>query len=626
MIARVLRPVIAFTTVAAVIAAALTVYAFLNVGSTHADSTFNPTLTVKLCNDLPGTFPLIPGGGGGSCVDNLTAGANADTTTAASWPSGDLNFSNVVTFTPSSFTIGTVATGTLVGGLHSTTNLGLLNGTCSTGLVVDFDLYSVAIPNAGTRAGMTNIAWPQAEGTSDRFEYWQTGSGVHTSNPPQTSDPEWATNADTIVTPDGSGVRAAGTTLSIQNYPSYLLDAFDPDFLPGVSDGGTQPIIPTAAYGGLTKVSGDWIPLYFVQFGAGALTPMPAPLGLLTSGQGQPNVSVLNDPTAVQASPSSISDFCTLLTTQAMLLGDPAGAGVRSTNPGAGTTALFQQYNASQRDTDQDGYENQIDTCPKNAAVGENPRTGTGDANGNGIGDSCDTSGSAALDVDGDIFQNRQDNCPLVANPTQVEAELGAGVPADKGPRSDGIGDDCDSGTVNITQNGHAVSITLATNVSNGRYMAKTNVVAKCIQGTDADSDGYCTGADGSGGDAVAARHNAWGAGLGSAAIDSDGDGFTDALETYMGTDPTKSCAQDVTQNNETPFDNWPLDFNDSGNINVLDVSSYSSQFNKNVGAGADARHDLNSDGKIDVLDVSKFSAAFNKTCAAASVPAFAQQ
>lgn len=673
MIARVIRPAITFTTVMAVLAAALAVYAFWTAGTSHADSVYSPTTKVRICNGLPAGFsstdPALAGTGM-TCAETLTTGSAVPYTTELDMPSGQLNFASVVTFAPTPPI--DVATGTKVGGLRSLTNLGLINNPCSTALTVDFVLYDVALPNAGTRAAMTNIAWPKAEGQSDRFGRWVTGGGTHTSNPPAPTDPEWAAPGAPNVTTT-NGVNATGATLSVTNYPIYLLDAFDPDFVPGVSDGANQPKVPLAAYGGLTLVSGNWIPLYFLVFDAGQLAAAPAnpgALGLMNASMGYPSVSVLNDPVAVAASPSSITDFCTSLNVTTMLLGS-----VRA-NPASSGTQFYLQYNQSLRDTDQDGHENAIDTCPYNAAPAENPRNalGVNDTDSDGIMNSCDTNTPAAsgADVDGDGFQNRQDNCPQVANASNSEGELGV-VPVDLGPRTDSIGDECDgaqggnpsgSGSITITQNGSSVTIALSDTVGNGRYMTVTNHVPKCFGGTDADGDGYCTAGGvttdtfDSGPCASATpptcffRHSLWtGATHPTLQMDSDGDNiiasptsfWTDAVETYLGTDATKPCAQSTTANNETPLDNWPLDFDDNRFANVADYLKYNTVLaasfggNRAVNQGGNGdgtgttvatithpalgtgvpqtRYDLNLDGFLNTGDLGKFPQYINKQC-----------
>ena len=70
-----------------------------------------------------------------------------------------------------------------------------------------------------------------------------------------------------------------------------------------------------------------------------------------------------------------------------------------------------------------DGFIN--DGCPP---IQKDTATGGLDAN-NGVGDACETLancpsvGSDPLDCDGDSFQNRQDNCPLTPNTTQLDTD-----------------------------------------------------------------------------------------------------------------------------------------------------------------------------------------------------------
>jgi hypothetical protein len=646
------------------------------------------------------------------CAETLTTGTATDYTTLTDFPVGNMNFSNVVTISPNAPTA--VAVGAKVGGLRSLTNLGLINAPCTTPLTIDFILYNVALPNAATRAAMTNIAWPQPEGTPNRHERWRVDDGTHTTDPPSTADPEWADPTDTVVT-STDGTTADGTTLAFANYPSHLLDLFDPDFIIGVSNGSLEPKIPLAAYGGMTLVSGTWIPLYFLVFpatGANSLsggTALPAPLGDINASMGFPSVSVLTDPSAAIASPSSITDFCignASLNITTML------RSTVHTNPAAGTQ-MFVQYNASQRSTDQDPWENQIDTCPYNAVPAENPSNllGVNDTDGDGIMNSCDTNGPYLdgppitdtclvnagatcndSDVDNDLFSNRQDNCPQVYNPLQSEGEAGV-APADKGPRSDGMGNECDgaeggnppaSGSITITQNGipnggtpTTTTITLSDTVANGRYMTRTNVVAKCFSGTDLDGDGYCTAggvtadsADsgacaGTVPNSCAVRHSLWsGAAHPLLQQESDGDSvaptvglqnfFTDAVETYLTTDPTKPCAQTPTPpsanaNNEGPLDNWPLDMNDDSFVTGSDILKYNTVLGLlaggnravNMGGAGDGtattpatiatvplmgvqsqtRFDLNTDGQLTGADILKFNAYFSKKCSDPGAP-----
>jgi len=640
MSVRVLRPAIVLTTAIAVLLAALAAYAYYGIGTSDADSTYNPDTDVAMCNRLPATFPGPADAdlaGDPACTDDLTAGANTDFTTVLTEASGDLNFSNVTTFAPNGMTINQLAEtnpAIKVGGLRSATTLGIINANCSTSLTVDFVFYNVALPDdTGNPRNSTNIAFPRPVGSSDRFGGWQVGSEPA---------PAGGTN------PIGGSGRADGASIAIQNYPSYLLDLFDPTFTPGVGDSNPgDELIPRAVYGGLTNVAGSATPLYFAQFDDGALTALPEPFASMAAAAGQPSVSVLTDPTAVAGSPSTISDFCTPLTVTTMLLGDPPGAGTRAVTPSG--TGLFVQYNASLRDLDQDGFENAIDTCPD--TVSPDPRSlgGGNDSDSDGIPNVCDTNSpnASGVDVDGDGFQNRQDVCPQVNDTNDESAEYSAGPSADKGTRNDGIGSACDSemGVVAVTQNGVAISITASDSVANGRFHIVQNIVAKCFGGTDADGDGYCApGGSGDNADSgacastsppsCAVRHTSYSGSHPGLAMDSDSDGFSDVLETYMGTDATKSCAATPVPpstaggaNDET-IDNWPVDFDDNRLVSIADVLKLNTPVFGSVTNDAiypidgrpGERHDLNGDGIISIADILNFSAAFGARCGQGTV------
>ena len=92
----------------------------------------------------------------------------------------------------------------------------------------------------------------------------------------------------------------------------------------------------------------------------------------------------------------------------------------------------------SERDADDDGMENTLDTCPTSGNPDSfDPRNtdSPGDNDKDGIPNICDPTPDENLnagDQDGDGFLNRGDNCPIVANADQADADR------------DGLGNLCD--------------------------------------------------------------------------------------------------------------------------------------------------------------------------------------
>ena len=593
-------------------------------------SSFSPGTSVQLCNALLNTFadPQLAGNPG--CLDVLGNGVTSNTSITLDLPSTDLNFSRQVTLVPSSVSIaggGSIPAGTKIGGVHEVSTLGIANATCSSVQTTDVVLFNVALPNnPGSPLASSNLAYPRAAGTLNRFGGWAIGA--------------------TASSPGGisfgvDGGHAGGTSVAVQNYPRYLLDAFN-------------SLVPTAAYGGLTQVQGEWQPYYLLQFSPGQLQALPSPYSLLNAAMGQPLVRVTGDPTAVP-SISAITDTCSPSSSVTMLLGkDPTATYTRATSPiTPETTAYYMQYLSSVRDTDQDGFENTLDTCPLSPDAGS-PKSGGGDTDLDGIDAACDVSLFNGADVDGDGYFNREDNCPLLSNSSQADSEPASTT--DGGPQKDGIGDSCDNGVIAVTQNGQAVSISMSSAVANGRYMSVTNVEPKCFGGTDVDGDGYCATSDnaeaGGCGGGCSVRHAQW---FGSTdpklQMDSDGD-FTaitgvwsDAAEAYLGTDATKPCAQTSAPNDEGPFDNWPLDMDDNQRVTGSDLLKYNTVLapgNRAVNQGGNgdgtattpatiavplmgtvsqARFDLTLDGFLNGADVLKLNPFFGKICGSAGAP-----
>lgn len=94
---------------------------------------------------------------------------------------------------------------------------------------------------------------------------------------------------------------------------------------------------------------------------------------------------------------------------------------------------------------------------------------------------------------------------------------------------------------------------------------------------------------------------------------DYDQDGFSDAIENYLGTNPARSCPTTTIANDEA-VDAWPPDFNDNKIIQIDDANAVSSRFNR-AAQGANRRYDLNGDGWVRIDDVYQVSSRFNQSC-----------
>jgi hypothetical protein len=522
-------------------------------GEKATAGTFTATTTTKLCNALPanfaGTDPILAGSPG--CSDVLTPSGNPDITTVLTIPSPDYNFGSFVTFIPDSFTITPPPEGTKVGGLGSTSTLGLAGNFCGNSVFPEFVFYAGETDHTDTTVGLS------PEGTPDRFLSIRTD----------------------VVAPFGI---ADGTSPAVTQYPTFLNTIFD----------NQEPLIRMV---GLTQVppGDDWIILQLMLFDAGDLrahwitkgaTFTNAPAHEWDSGRGYALIVVLQDPSATTPAVSAISDFCSPLTSTSMILGmvDADNNGSKETEmieaPASGTTThVFTTWAQSLRDEDGDNIENSFDTCPITDNADGDPRSIDG-ADDDMIDSACDPTpgtdtqaspGGGILcpnqpkDHDGDCFLNSQDNCPIVNN-TGTEDEPGLGstnfnsTSPDGGPAGDGMGNSCDANDT----------------ISNGDYLQVIRLNGKCVHTTpataDTDGDGWCNGQDDSPGAAGITGENL---------VDADRDGnfelaigsaagWTTKEELVIGTDPFFQCSK------TTAHDAWPADFDKNRVVNVFDISA----------------------------------------------------
>jgi Thrombospondin type 3 repeat len=454
--------------------------------------------------------------------------ANPDVTVNFNLPAPSSNFStqpgHLVSFPDRNLNIANAAgipgVGAYIGSLSGVLTLGLANEGCNSSVPVTFDLVEastggVAIAPAGPE---TNLLANLAEDDGDL-------------------------NNDTVI--DEPLFAGNGIADGADAYPTFVRDSLDPD---GAGPGGA--IAPRARYFGTAFVANTLIAVYqVVVMDPGALTTFPD-VAWMTTNWGYPALTFLQDPLG-PPSRSAVTDFCNL--TSSTLLrgitrdnactpapGPPtcagAGAGfalrlasdggcpggvppnecgsVRLTNPLLPQTIKWRQYSVSQRDWDSDaylpelgdGHQNALDVCVGQANAGWDPRQlnvlSGQDADGDGLPAPCDPNDSQFNnDQDGDLWQNRIDNCPLVANAApgggggtapntfQLDRDVGLATPApDAGPRSDDIGPACDPNPTAV--NGHYHATALVRNICIG---AVTNDCSTLI---DSDADGVANGFD----------------------------------------------------------------------------------------------------------------------------------
>ncbi|MBI1885700.1 MAG: thrombospondin type 3 repeat-containing protein [Chloroflexi bacterium] len=400
-------------------------------------SSFNPEQKAKLANPAPG--------------------AKSDIITEFNLPKGDSNFGAAGGFSPPELTVPKfedVPLAARVGDLTATATLGILNGPCSTSLQFTFDFF-----NASTNTGDTIKPPPVID--------------------PNTGEPTPDRLAILASDANGNGVRDG-----IEKYPSFLNNLFQ--------DANGNPIKPRARYMGYTSPSpyrsdvSLTVVLQTLIFEPGTKL---SPSYDFDPRLGYPTVSVLLDPSAA-ATKTPVTDFCSPLLSASTTYGvskdnqitsaNEAGATVRK-NPNGNATLNFVTFATSQRDADNDGYENFFDTCPFQPNKDGDPRNPASNPDLDGIDSACDPDPGVAcwpgapggegqsLDCDGDGWLNRGDNCPLKANVNQADDDIpeGGTVP-DGGSRSDQIGDVCDKNPNSPDGHFHAVCKVKQVNVGAG--------------------------------------------------------------------------------------------------------------------------------------------------------------
>lgn len=358
-------------------------------------------------------------------IDETSAGEPADIKQTFNVQKPDVNFSGLVFFTPPEWGVAAdadIPDGAIVGQLSSTATLGLIGGGCNSALGVNFTMLDATLNDAQT------VPFTDPEITA--------------GNPAGDTEGDNDDQFDIV-----NGLPLGATRL--------------PDYIPRIFPGAEDAMI-SRQYG-QTLVSGIPVSLNFVLFEPGTVlgrVQLPTDLRL-----GYPSVTVLQsigDPEGKPA-PGTINDFCSTLVSNPTTFGiakdNPAtsaneGGAIVRTNPDTPGTYQFTTFASGLRDADGDGIENFMDVCSNIANPEWDPRavvvTGQpGDADGDRQPDACDDDDVETCPISGglhdcdlDLYGNRQDNCPSVANSKGVLGGTGDDNQVDTD--LDQIGDACD--------------------------------------------------------------------------------------------------------------------------------------------------------------------------------------
>src|SRR5574341_794579 len=351
---------------------------------------------------------------------NSALSANSNITVEYELESPHARPTHQLSFIPSAFGVAagtSIPNGAITGTLSITSVESISNAPCATSAL---HTYQMLDASTDTSAGNTLADTPRIPSSS-----WPGFLDANANNLPD----------------------------AVDKYPNFLKTLY-PNLTPRARAYGSLPAVEAVinrVVNVLTFEPGTSLP---------GMSPISATLGYVT-------VLVQQDPTAPAAT-SVVSVACTIFRVtrqdQGLTSNNPntvtdEGGVVHRTNPSTDGTYTFMDYARSSRDFDNDGTENLLDTCPSVSTPAWNPRIfdATNDPDNDGIpgqdnlglpgeqllaDTGCDTTPiTANNDHDGDGFQNRQDNCPLVANGTQAESD------------SDGIGDPCD--VVDTQGDGH---------------------------------------------------------------------------------------------------------------------------------------------------------------------------
>jgi hypothetical protein len=418
---------------------------------------------------------------------------------------------------------------------------------------VDFEEMLVVGVDAGTNQYRVVRGWNNTTPAQHAVNAAVTRVAVIYPNGPSTNLLANLAEDDGDLDNNGVPEEAAGPPGGAQFNGNQVADGADavPSFvrdslIPSVNPDDATAVTARDRYFGVAVVAGLILVLQSVIMDPAALAAFPN-LSWAQAPWGYPSVTFLQDPLGPRSN-SAVTDLCNF-TSNTFLFGithDNACTGAvppptctgstggftlrlavdggcpgattpnecgsaRSTNPATAQRVRYYQYAVSQRDYDNDLFQqaNELDSCPYHLNPIPIP-PGVDDTDGDGLGNPCDpTPGVANLDHDGDGWQNRPDNCATVANvaalmltpnQNQFDQDTSPGVNVyDGGPNTDSIGPECD-----VAGSSCGGCPILTPTGANGHYHAAYAAQTLCIGAAnddcsdtiDTDGDGVVNGRD----------------------------------------------------------------------------------------------------------------------------------